>query len=44
MKANKRTLIVALVFVAVAMVFGSCAKKTCPAYSKANTAQVEQNG
>lgn len=44
MKATKKTLVVAFVFVAFALVFGSCAKKTCPAYSKANTVQTQQNG
>jgi len=35
MKVAKKILVVAVLIVAVAAIFSSCTKKTCPAYSKA---------
>ncbi len=43
MKAHKKSLVAALLFVSIVLVFGSCSKKTCPAYSKVNTVQTDQN-
>ncbi|MDX9845416.1 MAG: hypothetical protein RBT74_00415 [Tenuifilaceae bacterium] len=43
MKAKRKVLALALVLVSVAVFFGSCAKKSCPAYSKANTVQTDRN-
>jgi hypothetical protein len=43
MKAIKKILVLAVVLISVAIVFGSCQKKACPAYSKVNTVQSQQN-
>jgi hypothetical protein len=44
MKANRKLLLFAVVLMAVVAVLGSCSKKTCPAYSKVDTHQYQNNG
>ena len=43
MKAKRKVLVLALVLVSVSVFFGSCAKKTCPAYSQVNAVEAVHN-
>lgn len=44
MKLKKRVILIAIAVITIASVFGSCSKKTCPAYSSVQTTQNQNNG